>query len=112
MAQKRNLQRVSISFSASGNTTLVPALTVPANSGMRQPFMNIWEVVLVVAGATNLTFQDGAVNGVTGAMAMSANGSAYFGETTDPHFIISPGNDFVLNSSQAVQISGYVVYSA
>jgi hypothetical protein len=105
-----NLQRAAINFSGSGDNTLVAALTVPANSGMAAPFMKIWEVAVDVAGATNLTFKDGT-GAITGAMPMTANGAIYEGKTDTPHYVISPGNAFVLNSSQAVQVSGWVIYS-
>lgn len=110
MAQYLNPQRVPISFSASGDNVLAAALTVPANSGMRPPFMNVWEVELVVGGATSLTFKDGS-GALTGAMPMLASGSIFLGKTDTPHYIVSPGNAFVLNSSNAVQVSGWVTYS-
>lgn len=111
MAQKLNETRTPISFSASGNTTVVAADTVPANSGMRPSFINIWELALVIGGVTNITLQDGPTNGMTGAMPMLANGTIALENTSTPHFILSPGNGFVINSSNAVQVSGWVIWS-
>jgi hypothetical protein len=110
MAQMLNPQRVQINFASSGDNTLVPALTVPAGSGMRPPFMYIWSFALVIGGASNLVFKDGG-NPITGALPMLANGSINEPKTDIPHFVISPGNNFVLNSSNAVQVSGWVIYS-
>jgi hypothetical protein len=105
MASRRNTQNASISFSASGNSTVI------ANPSTVS-FMYIWELALVLAGASNITLYNGA-GALTGAMPMLANGSIYegdFGQGT-PHYTIDPGASFIINSSNAVQVSGKVKYS-
>lgn len=110
MAQKLNVQYTVINFSASGNTTVIPADTVPTGSNMRPSFINIWELALVMGGATNITFQDGT-GPMSGPLPMLANGAIALESTTTPHFIVSPTNGFVINSSNAVQVSGWVIWS-
>lgn len=91
-----------VSFSSSGNN-----IVVALNATKR---INIHRIWLVVAGATNLIFKNGTIS-LSGAVPMSTNGALTFDITGEPWFTASAGNDFIINSSDAVQVSGTVYYS-
>ena len=95
----------AITFSSSGNNIIVAA------SGGK--VVRVYRMILVAAGATNMTFQDGAVSPVvfTGALPFQANGSLVLDFTDEPWFTTTTGTAFVINSSNAVQVSGTVYYT-
>jgi len=99
-----NTVEAAITFSASGDNTLVAA-------GAATQVVRIYRIFLVAAGATNLTFKSGASTSLSGAIPMSANGSIVLDmDGGEPWFTCAAGQAFVLNSSNAVQVSG-MVYS-
>lgn len=97
-----NLQSAAINFSTSGGNVLV--------TGVSKKRVLCYRLLLVVGGATNLTYQDGPSTNLTGAMPMLANGSQIFDLSNLPWFQTSPSNDLVLNSTNAVQVSGILYY--
>ena len=96
--------RASISFSASGDNTLV--------AGIASKIVRVYRIFLVVSAATNLTFVDGTPGGTNfdGALAMSANGGLTLDFSEEPWFVTSAGNAFVLNQSGSAQIGGCIYY--
>lgn len=95
------LFRAPINFSASGDNIIVAA--DPVN---RIVVHRIW---LVCAVATNITFKDNLAS--PSAVPMSANGGLTFDATGEPWFVTDPNTAFIINSSQAVQVSGCVYYT-
>ncbi len=75
-----------------------------------QAIIRVYQIMLVLGGATNITFKDGST-ALSGPMPMLANGSYYLPMTGYPHFTTSVGNDFNINSSNAVQVSGTVWFT-
>ncbi len=94
------LTEAVISFAASGDNTVVAA-------GAGSQTVKVYRLMLVVSGATNLTFKSGAT-GLTGAMAFTANGSMVLDLSGEPWFTTGAATAFVINSSVAVQVSGQV----
>jgi len=96
-----------INFAASGNNTVVAG--VPANR------IFIYRVTLMVATATAITFQDGAA-AMTGAFPFAASEGMVLDYTFSgmPAWFkpggLTPGNPFIINNSNAVQVSGHVEY--
>ena len=92
---------VKIDFSSSGDHTIVP--------GQAGKKIKLTSMVFTVAGETNITIKAGST-AITGPMD--------FGGTDEPRGIvishgyvpyeIATGSAFVINSSAAVQISGYL----
>jgi hypothetical protein len=99
---QREVIESSVSNSAGGDITLVP----PAPTLITR----IYRLALVVAGATSLTFKDGA-NLLSGAMALTANGSIVLDLSGLPWYKTSPGNAMIVNSSNAVLVAGTVWYT-
>lgn len=96
-----NAQVIAVSFAASGDNTVI--------AGVAGKSIAIVKLVIVAAAATNIVLKHGAT-AWTGAIPFAANsGFAEDGET-DP-FITAAGEAFVINSSNAVQVSGYVKYT-
>jgi len=97
------LLSTSINVSSSGDNTLITG----AKGTIRVMMM-----LLVVNTAVNIQFKDGTGGtALTGVMNMLANGSLVLDMTSEPWFITSTGNNFVLNLSAAVQVSGRVYYA-
>lgn len=97
-----HLTSAAVDFSSSGDNTVI-ALT----AGKRILIHRLW---LVCTGATALTFKDGAATSLSGAVSMSANGGLTFDTTGEPWFVTSLATAFIINSSNAVQVSGMVYY--
>ena len=92
-----------INFAASGDNTVVAANTkVP---------INVTAIAFTVAGATNITFKNGAT-ALSGAFVFTGNGSSMILPQNDRAWYIAyAGNNFVMNSSNAVQVSGTIWYT-
>lgn len=93
----------AISFAASGDNTIVVGVALQTIRAFR--------LVFVVSGATNIIIKNGAGTNLTGAMAFTANGSFAVDDSSIPEFITSAGNALIINSSNAVQVSGYIDYT-
>ncbi len=94
------LTPAAISFSASGDNTVV--------AGVSAKTVKIYRLILTIAGATVLTFKSGAGTSLTGAMALNAGGSITLDFTSEPWFTTATAAAFVINSTNAVQVSGKV----
>lgn len=95
----------AINFAASGDNT-----AVSSSAGKR---IQVYEIYFTVAAATNITIKDGTGGtALTGPITFSGAGSfTLMYRISPPHFSTSQGNNFVINSSNAVQISGHVIYA-
>lgn len=95
------LNRVAINFATSGDNTIISADTIN-----RILIHRLW---FVVAAATNLTFKDNLSS--PAAVPMSANGALVFDASGEPWFVTDPNTAFIINSSNAIQVSGEAYYS-
>jgi hypothetical protein len=92
-----------ISFASSGDNIVVTAGAVGP--------INIYGVAFTVAGATNITFKNGTT-AQSGAFVFTGNGSALsFPPGDTALYYADPGANFVINSSNAVQVSGTIWYA-
>jgi hypothetical protein len=99
------IQQAVVSFSASGDNTLVAAVA--------KQTIQMVGILLVVGGATNLTFKDGTAGTArSGALPMTANGALVLDPNQNNlwYQTSSGSNNLVLNSSNAVQVSGTVYF--
>lgn len=103
MARRPDNYVAAISFNSSGDNVVISA---PAAG----PIV-IYGLLFTVGGATNITFKNGAT-AQSGAIVFTANGSSLSMPNNEkPIFWADPGNNFVMNSSNAVQVSGVVYYT-
>lgn len=91
-----------INASSSGDNTLV--------SGTTSQTVRVYRLLLTAAGNVNVKFKDGASTDLTAALTLQAGGAIVLDFDTEPWFVTSAGNGFVLNLSAAVQVSGRVWY--
>lgn len=99
------VQSTPINFAASGDNTLIAAVA--------GKLITVVGLFLVVAGATNLTFKDGTGGtALTGTIPMLANGAMTLDEKPEFDYFQTSNvaNNFVLNSSVAVQVSGRIYF--
>jgi len=95
------LSSAIINFNTSGNNTVITG--IPANT------IRIFKIFLMANGVTELTVKDGTT-ALTGPMLLT-NGSLTLDLDSEPWFVTSAGEHFIIGSSQAVQISGRVYYT-
>ena len=98
------LQTAAITTAGAGDLVVITGVT-PGR-------IKVWRLVLVTAGATNVTLKDGST-ALTGAIPTVAGVPVNFedGSSDQPQFILGAGNNFTINNSAAVQMSGCVWYT-
>jgi len=92
-----------VSITSSGNTTLV------AHSGVLTT--RIYKLILIMAGATFVTLQNSTPTTLFPSTYWTPYSQFTLAYDTTPWFTLAAGLDFVLNSSQAVPITGIVYYT-
>jgi hypothetical protein len=105
MAPRRSATRSSpVSFSAAGDTVVIASPSIGP--------INVYGLFLTVNGATLITFKDSSVGALSGPFNLTGNGSSMsFVLQDEPWWQIKPGSNYVINSSNAVQVSGQVWYT-
>lgn len=95
---------VAVDVSGAGDHIIV--------AGVVGKTIRVFKLFLVLGGDTMLTFKDGATE-FDGPLSMLASGAIVFDEPRPPRhwFKTSDGNDFIINLSNAVQLSGRVYYT-
>ena len=92
-----------INFAASGDNTIIAAVTAAP--------IKVYGLFFTVAGATNITFKDGTT-ALSGPIVFTNNGSSQqLNLWEEPWFYCQPGDAFVMNNSNAVQVSGIIYYT-
>lgn len=91
-----------IDFSTSGDNVII--------SGIAAKRIYVFSLKWVVAGDTVLTVKNGPSTSLTGPMTYFAGGSDVFDARNFPWFQTSFGNDFILGSTNMVQVAGVVYY--
>lgn len=97
-----NLAFLPIDFNLAGANVVV--------SGVAGKRILVYRVFWIVGDDTNITIQDGPNTNLTGALPFLANGTLALDISNIPWFQTSAGNDFILNSTAAVQVSGAIYY--
>ena len=90
-----------ISFSAAGDNIVV--------AGVAGMYVKVLQFFLVLDGTSILTFKSNA-SLISGPMSMLANGSIVLDYIQLPLQTVSPGDNFVINSSNAVNVGGVIWY--
>lgn len=93
-----------INTAALGDSTLIAAVAGKT--------IHIVDMILTVAAATTLTFKDGAA-AISGPLFAPAGGAQFIlheNPNSEWFATTNPANNFVLNSTVAVQLSGIVHY--
>lgn len=97
-----DLSESAINFSGAGDTTIIAGI-----SGL---LIRVYKIFFIVGAATNITYKnDGTA--LSGPLNFSANEGMVLDFDTKPWFTMARGSPFVLNSSNAVQVSGTVYYT-
>lgn len=95
------LLAVPISFTQAGDNTII--------SGIAGQIIRVYRYFVIVGDVTQLTYKNGAV-ALTGPCPLTANEAMVFTFDTKPWYLMSPGSNFVINSSNGVQVSGAAYY--
>jgi hypothetical protein len=105
IALREQIHQAAISFTTTGDNTVI--------AGVAGKVITIVSMVLVSTGTTNITVKDGTGGtALSGAMPLAAGVPLVLppDPTVDWYQSAVAGNNFVLNQSGAVQISGTVWY--
>lgn len=89
-----------ISISTSGDHTII--------AGVGGQVIRVFKIFTVAASSVLVTPKDGTGSAFTGPLTL---GSFALDFDSQPWFTTSTGNDFVLNLSTGVQVSGSVYYT-
>ncbi len=104
-AFNKTILQAKIDFSSSGNNTIVSADATKK--------IKVVSLRLTVAGETNLTFKRGGT-AISGAMDFGGTGESRGmvdgGSVINPIIETGTNETFVINSSSAVQVSGWITY--
>ena len=95
--------RVAINISASGDNTIVAAVTAQT--------IRVHKLFLAASGAVSIKFKDGASTDFMPAFPLQAYGGMVLDSDQDPWFVTTAGNALIINLSAAVQVSGILYYS-
>ena len=98
--------QASISFSSSGDNTVVAGSGSTTIRIMRLSFVNSDTTT-----ATSITIKDSTPTSFSGAFRLVSGGSFGGDSEGEPLYVTASGKGFVINSSAAVQISGTVWYT-
>lgn len=98
------LSSANVNASANGNNTIV--------AGVAGQTVRVFKVALVFSVGGTAIFQDGASTALTGSFVMYAGGSIVLDmDVTNPWFVTSSGNAFVLNLAGGATVGGVVYYT-
>lgn len=95
--------RAAINVASSGDNTLIAAVSSQT--------IRVHKLFLVVSGAVNIKFKDGAGTDFHPALPMQAGGGFVLDFDQEPWFVTSTNTALVLNLSAAVQVSGRIYYT-
>jgi hypothetical protein len=103
MSQLLVAKILPLNISSSGDNTVISA---PSSGGIE-----VWQMSFTAAGAVNVTFKNGTT-AQSGAYIFTGNGASLTWQYTEmPWVRTDPGNNFVINLSAAVGITGQVFYT-
>lgn len=97
-----SLTGTPINISAAGDNTIV--------AGVALQTIRAFKLFFVAAAPVEVKFKDGAGVDLTPYMPLTANGSFVLDFDTQPWLEASAGNDFIINLSAPVQVSGRLQY--
>jgi hypothetical protein len=93
-----------VNFSSSGDNVIVASVA--------GQLIQMVGILIVVGGATNITFKSGTGTPLSGALPLTANGALILDPV--PNLVwyqtLTAANNLVINNSNAVQVSGTVYY--
>ena len=97
-----HLLEAIINWAVGGDSTII--------TGVVGQVIRVYRYFLVVGGATNITYKDQTI-ALTGPVPLAANEAMVFTFDTKPWYTCAVGDNFVINSSNAVQVSGRAYYT-
>jgi hypothetical protein len=92
----------TINISSSGDNTVI--------AGVSGKIIKIYRMLMLANSSASITFKDGASTSLTGPMLFGGSGGMVLDFQEEPWFTTSATNDFIVNLSSAVQVSGSIYY--
>ncbi len=96
------LSRAIVSFSSSGDHTLV--------AGVSGQTIRMFRLLITLAGTANVILKSGSTP-LTGSMALAANGGLILDFNGEPWFVTGATEALVMNTSESVVTGGAVWYT-
>ena len=97
-----DLTQAAISFSSSGDNTVVSATASQVT--------RVYRLLLNANATTTLTFKDGAATSLSGAMAFDFRLPLVLPYSQRAYYTTTANTAFIINSTDAVQVSGTIWY--
>jgi len=97
-----DLSGVAINGNSAGDNIIVAAVETQC--------VLVFKIFFVASTATTVTFKNGASTSLTGAITLTAGGSFVLDLDSEPWFIATRGNAFIISQSGTAQLSGRVYY--
>lgn len=94
------VEQAAVNFSGSGDNIVI--------TGFPTQIIKVFQFFLVFAGATNITYKSGTTP-LSGPLDFSAN-AAHVHDYIQLPYTCLLGDNFVINSSNAVQVGGTIWY--
>ncbi len=101
-ADASDLLDAPINFAASGDNTII--------AGVAGQVIRVWKIFFIAGASTDITYKD-ASSAKSGPLPFSSNEGMVLDFDTKPWITCLAGDAFVLNSTNAVQVSGMVYYT-
>lgn len=95
------LTSAKIDIATSGDNTII--------AGVLGQTIKVYQIMFICASPVNVTPKNGAT-ALTGVLEFLTNGGMVLDFNGEPWFLTSSGNDFILNLSGNVQVSGRIYY--
>ena len=96
------LSSAAINIGSSGANTVI--------AGQTGKIIRVYRLAMVPLTSVTATIKDGSTS-LSGPMALGANQELIFNYDTQPYFIGTPGNAFIVNLSGAVPVGGVVYFT-
>ena len=96
------LSSAVINIGSSGANTVI--------TGQTDKIIRVFRLAMVPFTSVTATIKDGSTS-LTGPMPLGANQELLLGFDTQPYFIGTPGNAFIVNLSSGVPVGGVVYYT-
>ena len=97
-----DLSGLAISGNSAGDNIIVAAVSTQC--------VLVFKIFFVASAATTVTIKDGASTNLTGAITLTAGGSFVLDLDSEPWFIATTGNAFIISQSGTAQLSGRAYY--
>ena len=117
-ARAQSFQQPAFNVTIDGNSSPLSSAVINIGSsgantviaGQTNKIIRVYRLAMVPLTSVTATIKDGSTS-LSGPMPLGANQELIFNYDTQPYFIGTPGNPFIINLSGAVPVGGVVYFT-